>query len=76
MCNARREAREGEEGSRMPRKSTVSSDDPTPIVSFEFQDRTYQIDPNQKKVYRRFVEIETARAVEIFSVWRATRACA
>jgi hypothetical protein len=43
----------------------------TPIVDFEFEDRTYQIDPGLRKVYRRFVEIETARAAEIFSVWRA-----
>jgi hypothetical protein len=43
-------------------------------VNFEFQDRTYQIDPGQKKVYRRFVEIETAKAAEIFSVWRRARA--
>ena len=43
----------------------------TPIVIFEFQDRTYQIDPGQKKVYRRFVEIETSKAAEIFSIWRA-----
>ena len=60
----------------MPRKSMVQSDAQVPIVSFEFQDRTYQIDPNQKKVYRRFVEIETSRAVEIFTVWRTTHASA
>jgi hypothetical protein len=60
----------------MPRKRTVKKQDPTPIISFEFQDRTYQIDPDRKKVYRRFVEIETSRAVEIFSTWRAGRASA
>ncbi len=56
----------------MPRKSTVKKEIQVPIVSFEFQNRTYQIDPGQKKVYRRFVEIETSKAVEIFSNWRAT----
>lgn len=60
----------------MPRKRAVKSLEIDPIVSFEFQNRTYQIDPNQKKVYRRFVEIETSRAVEIFSIWRASRASA
>ena len=60
----------------MPRKRTVKIREIVPIVSFEFQDRTYQIDPDQKKVYRRFVEIETSRAVEIFSIWRASRASA
>jgi hypothetical protein len=50
--------------------------EPTPIVNFTFQDRTYQLDPIRKKVYRRFVEIETSRAAEIFSVWRAQHAAA
>jgi hypothetical protein len=60
----------------MPRKRTpkIAGVTPTPIVNFEFQDRTYQIDPGLKKVYRRFVEIETAKAAEIFSVWRRARA--
>ena len=60
----------------MPRKITAKSASPirTPIVNFEFQDRTYQIDPRQKKVYRRFVEIETAKAFEIFSSWRRASA--
>jgi len=48
----------------------------TPIVTFEFKDRTYQIDPSQRKVYRRFVEIETAKAAEIFSIWREAQASA
>ncbi len=60
----------------MRRKRAVRVESPNPIVNFQFQDRTYQIDPRQKKVYRRFVEIETARAAEIFSVWRARRASA
>jgi hypothetical protein len=63
-------------GLRMPSKRAVKNPEPTPtpIVNFEFQDRTYQIDPRQKKVYRRFVEIETAKAFEIFSIWRRARA--
>jgi hypothetical protein len=55
----------------MARKRTETHAEPTPIVTFTFQDRTYQIDPGRKKVYRRFVEIETSRAAEIFSTWRA-----
>jgi len=54
----------------MPRKRIV----PTVvsrIVNFDFEDRTYQIDPGRKKVYRRFVEIETSKASEILSTWRA-----
>jgi hypothetical protein len=42
------------------------------IVNFDFNDRTYQIDPEQKKVYRSFVEIEKAKAFEIISCWRAS----
>ena len=59
----------------MPRKKTVERP-ATPIVNFDFEDRTYQIDPGRQKVYRRFVEIETSRAAEIFSLWRARHAAA
>jgi hypothetical protein len=60
----------------MARKRIKRNLEPTPIINFTFQDRTYQIDPSRKKVYRRFVEIETSRAAEIFSVWRAQQAAA
>ena len=56
----------------MARKSTrlqVAIGDP--IVNFRFNERTYQIDTDRRKVYRRFVEIETSKAAEIFSSWRA-----
>lgn len=46
------------------------------IVSFDFENRTYQIDPDMKKVYRRFVEIETSKACQILSTWRASYAVA
>ena len=59
----------------MPRRRAMgkatATEETTPIVTFEFQDRTYQIDPGQRKVYRRFVEIETSKAAEIFSIWRS-----
>jgi hypothetical protein len=57
----------------MASKRTRISVSPAPIVSFTFQDRTYQIDPGRKKVYRRFVEIETSKAFEILSIWRSQR---
>ncbi len=44
---------------------------PAPVVTFEFEQRVYQIDPTHKKVYRRFVEIETSKAAEIISNWRS-----
>jgi hypothetical protein len=57
----------------MARKRIKANAEPTPIVNFTFQDRIYQIDEGRKKVYRRFVEIETSKASEIFSIWRAQR---
>ena len=60
----------------MARKRIKTKTDPVTIVNFSVGDRTYQIDPNQKKVYRRFVEIEKAKAFEILSVWRATHVTA
>jgi hypothetical protein len=56
----------------MPRKKQVETVG-NRIVNFDFEDRTYQIDPNRKKVYRRFVEIETSKAFEILSTWRAAQ---
>ena len=44
------------------------------VVDFAFGDRTYQIDPQRQKVYQRFVEIESARASAIYSVWRSQNA--
>jgi hypothetical protein len=41
------------------------------IVSFNLENRTYQIDPGRQKVYRSFVEIETSKAADIYSRWRA-----
>lgn len=59
----------------MPRKIRSKSVDANPpVVNFQFQDRTYQIDPERQKVYRRFVEIETAKAFEIYSIWRSQNA--
>ena len=58
----------------MPRKRIVKVKTPSPIVTFKFDNRTYEIDPGLRKVYRRFVELETSRAAEIFSIWRAEHA--
>jgi hypothetical protein len=55
----------------MARKRIQKAAEPCAIVNYEFEQRTYQIDPSLKKVYRRFVEIETSKAAEIFSSWRS-----
>ena len=60
----------------MPRKRVKPIVDRLPIVTFQFEERTYQIDPNQRKVYRRFVEIETSKAAHIFSTWRSQQVVA
>ena len=62
----------------MPRKTVPRKTKPVlSIVDFDFGNRTYQIDPQKQKVYRGFVEIETSKAFEIWSVWRTSnlRAC-
>jgi hypothetical protein len=58
----------------MARKSTLKPvTPPTPIVNFDFEERTYQIDADRRKVWK-FVEIETAKASTILSIWRAQAA--
>jgi len=56
----------------MGRRGTSLENRATKIVRFHLGDSTYLIDILEKKVYRRFVEIETAKAAEIISSWRAS----
>ena len=42
------------------------------VIDYSFGRETYQIDTDRHKVYRRFVEIETARASTIYASWRAS----
>lgn len=59
----------------MPRKqSPRESGTKEVFVNFNVGDRIYQIDPQRQKVYRQFVEIETSKASEIYSVWRSQNA--
>ncbi len=60
----------------MTRKRIQTRERGNVFVNFDFENRTYQIDPEQRKVYRRFVEIETAKASQIISVWRSEPASA
>lgn len=58
----------------MSRKVALKKVEPvTSIVSFNVNNRTYQIDPDRQKVYRSFVEIETSKAFEIYSLWRSKK---
>jgi len=59
----------------VPRKpSRPKVEDRVSVVNFSVGESTYQIDPERQKVYRRFVEIETCKAFEIYSNWRAQNA--
>ncbi|MDX1388590.1 MAG: hypothetical protein R3344_05345 [Acidobacteriota bacterium] len=58
----------------MAKRTTRKDQTPAKIVDFDFEDRTYQIDPDRQKVYRKFVEIETSKAFEIFTTWRGQNA--
>ncbi len=61
----------------MPRKASRRNvRNAQPYVDFNLGDRTYQIDPERRKVYRRFVELETSKAAEIYSIWRSRNATA
>jgi hypothetical protein len=56
------------------KKQATKSQPKLHVVDYSFGSHTYQIDTERQKVYRRFVEIETARAATIFSNWRASNA--
>lgn len=58
------------------KRVSKKTDGTSPIVNFDLDQRTYQIDPDRRKVYRKFVEIETSRASQIISLWRARLASA
>jgi hypothetical protein len=42
------------------------------VVNYSIGREIYQIDTDRHKVYRRFVEIETAKASTIYASWRAS----
>ena len=55
----------------MARKRVTTEQPDSILVDFDFEDKIYQIDTERRKVYRRFVEIETSRASTIMLSWRA-----
>lgn len=58
------------------RKAIAKPQTTNQVVTYRVGAQTYQIDTGKQKVYRQFVEIETARAFEIYASWRATTATA
>jgi hypothetical protein len=57
-------------GARKPRKN------PYGMIDFNFGDTLYQIDPNRRKVYHRWIEVETAKTSLIMGAWSSTAAAA
>jgi len=39
------------------------------MINFDFANVSYQIDPNRRKVYHRWVEVETAKTFQIMGAW-------
>ncbi|HEX9426324.1 MAG TPA: hypothetical protein VGA64_00950 [Candidatus Polarisedimenticolia bacterium] len=44
------------------------------MIDFSFGNASYQIDPNRRKVYQRWVEVETAKTFLIMGAWNQTQA--
>lgn len=66
-------------GMRMKKKAAASSRrQPAKIsngmVDFSYANVSYQIDPSRRKVYHRWVEVETAKTCLIMGAWSQTRA--
>ena len=39
------------------------------MINFDFANVSYQIDPNRRKVYHRWIEVETAKTCQIMGAW-------
>ena len=43
------------------------------MINFDFANVSYQIDPNRRKVYLRWIEVETAKTFQIMGAWSQTQ---
>ncbi|MBI1949934.1 MAG: hypothetical protein HYS34_01045 [Acidobacteria bacterium] len=43
------------------------------MVNFSFANVSYQIDPSRRKVYHRWIEVETAKTCQIMGAWSQSR---
>ena len=50
-----------------PKRSVPDSS----IVEFAYDNTSYQIDTERRKVYRKWIEVESARTYLIMSAWSA-----
>ena len=44
------------------------------MIDFSFGNTAYQIDPSRRKVYHRWVEVETAKTFLIMGAWSSSQA--
>ncbi len=64
---------------RMKKKTAVtskkqSSRQQNGMVDFSYANVSYQIDPTRRKVYQRFIEVETAKTCLIMGAWTQLQA--
>lgn len=43
------------------------------MINFNFANVSYQIDPSRRKVYHRWIEVETAKTCVIMGAWSQSR---
>ncbi len=53
------------------RRSTVKQ---CGMIDFSFGNTSYQIDPGRRKVYHRWIEVETAKTFLIMGAWSQSQA--
>jgi hypothetical protein len=46
---------------------------PAGMIDFHYGNTSYQIDPNRRKVYHRWVEVETAKTFLIMGAWHQSQ---
>lgn len=58
---------------RIKKKAVVKAKKPTSkasgMIDFHYANTSYQIDPARRKVYHRWIEVETARTCLIMGAW-------
>ncbi len=58
----------------MKKANQSKADRTVPFVEFDYDNLNYQIDPQRRKVYRKWIEVESARTYLIMSAWSALNA--
>ena len=57
------------------KKADPARNRPAPaVVDFAFDNTNYQIDTQRRKVYRRWIEVESARTYLIMNAWSSSNA--